>query len=115
MCSKWLKEMWKNMNLIKYKAIIFDVGDTLLKRNPSSAEVLMERCKDANINIEFSQAISACKKCEIWIGEQITRELNGAPRMPDEEFGINLDYIAIKEIFKDKPDNEVCNIVKKYI
>lgn len=101
------------MDISKYKVIIFDVGDTLLTRKPSSAEILIERCKEANVYIEIPQAISACKSCELWIGEQIMRELSGAPRMSDEEFSINLDYIAIKEIFKDKPENELSNIAEK--
>lgn len=101
------------MNLSKYKAVIFDVGDTLLTRKPSSAEILVERCKNANICIDLSQAISAYKRCELWIGEQTMRELNGEPRMSDEEFSINLDYIAVKEIFKDKSESEICNIVEK--
>lgn len=101
------------MDTFKYKALIFDVGDTLLARRPSNAEILMERCWKIGVFIEIQQAIIACKRSELWIGEQIMRELNGSPRMPDDEFNTNVDYIALKEVCLDKHEAEIKNIVQK--
>jgi len=101
------------IDIFRYKTILFDVGDTLLTRKPSNAEIFMERCINANISIKLTDAHNACKRCELWTGEQVMREQNGVPRMPDNEFSSYLDYIALQEIFKSKKSNDIWILVKK--
>ena len=88
-------------NISKYRAIIFDVGDTLLRREPSNTEVLRERLFKAGYSCVDDKLRRAHKLCEVWIGEQIMKEMNGTPRMSDDEFMNKLDRIAVSTIFDD--------------
>ena len=71
---------------MKYKAVIFDVGDTLLEYFRSQKQIYVERLKylgfDINADMERKIADVILKSSN----EQIIKEQNGAPRMPDEEF-----------------------------
>ncbi len=91
----------------QYDAILFDVGDTLLIREPPDCDILAERCREAGLLLERATARRAWKQSEIWAGEQILREIHGAPRMPDEEFHQHLDFIALRTAFNDKTADEV--------
>lgn len=89
----------------KYKAILFDVGDTLLTRVPTNHEILKERFHKIGYVVENEKIKVANKKCELWVGEQILREINGAPRMKDDDFLHQLDYTAVFSIFDPDLDN----------
>lgn len=89
------------------------MGDTLLHKKPSDCEVLVNRCKSAGIYIDHNTAKHSLKNSEVWIGNQILREINGAPRMPDEEFRRNIDFISLKSFLIDKEDPEIWDIVCK--
>ena len=39
-------------NTIKYKAIVFDVGDTLLEHHPSQSQIYAERMKSAGFVVD---------------------------------------------------------------
>ena len=90
-----------------YDAILFDVGDTLLIHDPPGYEVLMERCREVGLSISQATAKRACKQSESWLGEQILREMQGAPRMPDAELHLNLDLIALQNALSDKTEDEI--------
>lgn len=90
-----------------YEVILFDVGNTLLVREPPDHEILVERCQTIGLSLGHAAARQAFKQSEAWAGEQILRESCGAPRMPDDEFDQHLDFIALRTAFPDKTENGI--------
>jgi len=90
-----------------YEAIIFDVGDTLLNRDPPDHQVLAERLGRIGVSIGQDTARWACKQIELWMCEQILREMRGTPRMSDEEFRQWSDIIALQTAFDDIAEDEI--------
>jgi len=106
-----LNQAAKSKDTFRYEAILFDVGDTLLIRKPTPFQVLAERCQKVGIALELSIAQAAWEQAEIWAGEQSLREMAGVPRMPDSEFFKQLDYVALRTVFREKADNEIWEMV----
>ena len=98
----------------RYDAIIFDVADTLLVREPKNCEILMERCQEIGLIIDQDTAHRAWRRSELWMGEQILREMHGAPRMSDRELHQCLDFIALQTAFADRTEDELgyCQVGK---
>jgi putative hydrolase of the HAD superfamily len=90
-----------------YDAIVFDVGDTLLIRDPPDHEVLAARCRRIGLSIAPDTARYAWKQAEFWMGEQLLQEMYGAQRMSDEELYQYLDFVALRTIFHDRTDDEI--------
>ena len=90
-----------------YDAILFDVGDTLLIREPPDYEILMERCHEIGLPLEESTARRACKQSELWMGKQLLREMHGAPRISDDELYLILDVIALQTALNSKLEDEI--------
>ena len=90
-----------------YEVILFDVGNTLLVREPSDHEILVERCQTIGLSLGPAAARQAYKQSEVWAGEQILRESRGAPRMPDDQFNRHLDVAALRTAFPDKTEDEI--------
>jgi len=90
----------ENKNIGKYKAIIFDVGDTLLENYPSQAQMYLDRLKLLNLNVENMSIESISEILEKTSHEQILKEQNGSPRMDDKEFEILLDKAIIGNVIK---------------
>jgi hypothetical protein len=65
-----------------YDAILFDVGNTLLIREPPDHEVLAERCRKIGLPIGQESARRAWKQSELWMGEQLLREMNNPLNPP---------------------------------
>jgi putative hydrolase of the HAD superfamily len=85
-----------------YKAIIFDVGDTLLEYYPSQVQIYFERLKALKFDIDttiFDQIAIALEKAAY---EQIIKEQNGVPRMCDKDFETMLDKAALSCIIKEQ-------------
>jgi putative hydrolase of the HAD superfamily len=80
---------------MKYEAIIFDVGDTLLEHYPSQKQIYVERLKYLGFIINEKLAETIAAAISNAANEQIIKEQNGAPRMPDEDFEIMLDKAAL--------------------
>jgi len=90
-----------------YEAIIFDVGDTLLTREPPDHEILAERLGRIGVSIGQDSARWACKQMELWMCKQILREMQGAPRISDEEFRQWIDIIALQAAFANITEDEI--------
>jgi putative hydrolase of the HAD superfamily len=90
-----------------YQVILFDVGNTLLVRDPPDHEVLAGRCQAIGLSLGHAVARQACKRSEVWVGEQTLRESRGAPRMPDDEFDRHLVFTALRTAFPGKTENEL--------
>lgn len=80
---------------MKYQAIIFDVGDTLVNYWPNYAWIYTQRLRSLGFAVEgeFPSVIS--KAIYRAGGEQTRREQAGAPRMEDREFQRMLDTAAL--------------------
>ena len=78
-----------------YKAIIFDIGDTLLERYPNQAQIYLDRLKVLDLDTNDITVEIISKALEKAANGQIAKEQNGAPRMSDEDFSIMLDMAAI--------------------
>jgi putative hydrolase of the HAD superfamily len=90
-----------------YEAIIFDVGDTLLTRQPPDHEILAERLGRIGVSIGQDSARWACKQIELWMCEQLLREMWGAPRISDEESRQWIDIIALQNAFANITEGEI--------
>ena len=99
---------------MKYKAIIFDVGDTLLEHYPSQKQIYADRLRYLGFDIDEKseeKIITAITKAA---NEQIMKEQNGAPRMPDEDFEIMLDKAALRCVNVEKEDSEYLEKLKHF-
>ncbi len=80
---------------MKYKAIIFDVSDTLVEYTPNWAKIFGDKIRSLGIDVtdEISWEIS---KAVYWAtGEQTRREQNGAPKATEDELSGLLDEAAL--------------------
>lgn len=66
--------------------LVFDVGDTLVYKEPTQDKVIADRFKQIGISLTEQEARSMHQIMELRITEQIWRESQGAPRMEDQEF-----------------------------
>ena len=79
---------WGSM---KYKAVIFDLGDTLLFSSPSQGQIYADRFRYLGHSIGDENFILVQNAITNAANEQIAKEKRGAPRMPDDEFERMLD------------------------
>lgn len=93
---------------MKYKAIIFDIGDTLLEYYPTQKQIYIERLKCLGFDIDEETEKNIANAIVKTANEQIIKEQNGAPRMPDDDFEIMLDKAALSCF-------DVENVVDKYV
>ena len=66
------------------------------------------------IDCDREIAEKAYLNSELWIGGQLLKELNGAPRMPDDEFEINISVSLFEMLYADKPRDELEALACKY-
>lgn len=95
----------------RYKAILFDVGNTLLTKTPPDFQVFAGRCQEAGILIDLGAARKSWKQSEKWVTEQLVREMAGEPRIPDHEFLKRPDFVALRTAFSEKSDEEIWKMV----
>ena len=81
---------------MKYKAILFDVGDTLLEHYPSQQQIYAERLQYLGFDVDEKSRKNIADAISKAANEQIMKEQNGAPRMSDEDFEIVLDKAALR-------------------
>ena len=87
---------------MKYKAIIFDLGDTLLASSPSQGQIYSDRLKHLGYNIDNELATVILDAINNAANEQIVKEKNGTLRMPDDEFERMLDCAALRCVEREK-------------
>jgi len=81
---------------MKYEAIIFDAGDTLLEHYPSQKQMYAERLKYLGFDIDEKSEENIAAAISKASNEQIAKEQSGAPRMSDADFEIMLDKTVLK-------------------
>ena len=86
---------WGSM---KYKAVIFDLGDTLLFSSPSQGQIYADRLRYLGHSIGDENFILVQNAITNAANEQIAKEKRGAPRMPDDEFERMLDCAVLRSI-----------------
>ena len=101
---------------MKYKIIIFDVGDTLLEYYPSQAQIYEECLSEMGLTAERKKIKRVIDNAS---HEQIAGETIGAPRMSDEDFKDMLDKAALSCVefegdVSDAETKEYLQILKGY-
>jgi putative hydrolase of the HAD superfamily len=98
----------------KYKAIIFDVGDTLVKWFPNRSQIYAERLRKVGIAVDESLSLFISDAIYRAEGEQTRKEQNGVPHMSTEEFCTMLDRAAVSctKILPEKIDDLVEELKK---
>lgn len=74
-----------------YKAILFDVGDTLIRYEPTTAALYSRRLAEVGISVTADEARQIVKAVELCTAEQIYKETCGLPRMGDDAFQQMID------------------------
>ena len=92
---------------MKYEAIIFDVGDTLLEHYPSEKQIFVDRLKHLGFELDNKLTTSVGEAITKAAHEQIQKEQNGAPRMSDDDFTAMQDKAALSCIIADKNETEL--------
>ena len=80
---------------MKYKAVIFDLGDTLLTSFPSQRQIYASRLAYLGYKIDSETAVLVENAITNAANKQIAKETKGAPRMPDDVFERMLDLAAL--------------------
>ena len=92
---------------MKYVAIIFDIGDTLLEHYPSEKQIFVERLKHLGFEVDNKLTTSVGEVITKAAHELIQKEQNGAPRMSDNDFTAMQDKAALSCIIADKNETEL--------
>ena len=92
---------------MRYEAIIFDVGDTLLEHFPSEKQIYIDRLRGLGFEIDKSLEESIATAISTAAHEQIQKEQNGSPRMSDSDFIVMLDKAALSCVSAEKNEIEL--------
>lgn len=103
--------LWDEIHIVRgiemrYKAIIFDVGDTLLEQYPGQTQIYIDRMRALGYNVDTQAADKIRAALTKAAQEQIAREQNGAPRMSDGDYEIMLDKAALSCIGAEYNESE---------
>ncbi len=81
--------------MLKYKAIVFDVSDTLIEYSPNYAQIFGDRLRYLGFEVSEEKAREISKVVNWSIGEQNHRERYGASHLPESELNELLDRAAL--------------------
>jgi len=87
-----------------YKAIIFDVGDTLLEHYPSENQIYIDRVKHLGFSVNNELEAKIAEAITTAAHEQIQKEQDGESRMSDDDFTIMLDKAALSCVDNNNKD-----------
>lgn len=85
-------------DIMKYSAVIFDVGDTLVRAWPSRREAMRMRFGAVGIELSENMADVMMRAVEAAELSQIRREQAGAPRMGNDDFLNMVDRAAAEAV-----------------
>jgi len=98
---------------MKYQAIIFDVGDTLLENCPSEKQIFVDRIKCLNFEVDDQLAVAIANAIMEVANEQIQKEQKGVSRMSDEDFVAMQDKAALSCVKTNKDETEMLKILSR--
>jgi HAD superfamily hydrolase (TIGR01549 family) len=98
---------------MKYKVIIFDIGDTLLEYYPSQEQIYVERLKSIGIIVPNEKSNRIRNVINKTSYDQIAKEENGEPRISDEDFGLLLDEAVLLYINENLVSIKINEHLKK--
>lgn len=90
---------------MKYKAIIFDVSDTLVEYSPNYAQIFGDRLRGLGYVVSEEKAKEISRVVNWTIGEQIRKEQCGEEHISNDELNALLDKAAISCV----TNNSICN------
>lgn len=80
---------------MKYKAVIFDISDTLIEYSPNYAQIFGDRLRSLGFEVSEEKAKEISRVVNWTIGEKNRKEQCGEPHMSDEELRALLDQVAL--------------------
>lgn len=86
--------------LNRYKAILFDVGGTIVNGVPSEEELLLENFRQLGLQVSYDQVLSAFCNADRWVLGQATRMHSDGHRFPVEKSGAGIELLIYKELCK---------------
>lgn len=94
------------MFTLKYKAILFDVSDTLIEYRPNYAQIYGERLRGLGYEVCEQKAIEIARAVNYCIGEQNRKEEAGEPHITQTEWNMLLDRAALSCVSDNKSNLE---------
>lgn len=91
---------------LKYKAILFDVSDTLIEYRPNYAQIYGERLRLIGYKISEEKTLEIARAVNYAIGEQTLMEEAGEPHISADQLNILLDRAALSCITNRAGDIE---------
>lgn len=100
---------------MKYKAIIFDVSDTLIEYSPNYEQIYGDRLQSLNLIVSEKKAKEISRAVNWAIGEQNRKEQAGEPHASEDKLNLLLDEAALicllgKDIYIENYLTELLNI-----
>jgi HAD superfamily hydrolase (TIGR01549 family) len=92
--------------MLKYKAIVFDVSDTLIEYSPNYAKIFGDRLRSLSFEVSEEKAQEISKMINWTIGEQNRRECHGAPHLLEFELNKLLDSAALRCITDESNNSQ---------
>ena len=89
---------------LHYKAIIFDVSDTLIEYSPNYAQIFGDRLRNIGFSISEQKSVEIARAINMTICEQSKREQEGEPHISDEQLKILLDTSALTCVLEDNAE-----------
>ena len=100
---------------MKYKAIIFDVSDTLIEYSPNYEQIYGDRLRSLNLTVSEEKAKEISRAVNWAIGEQNRKEQAGEPHISEDKLNQLLDEAALmcllgKDIYIENYLTDLLNI-----
>lgn len=86
---------------MEYKAIIFDISDTLIEYSPDYAQIFGDRLRSLGFEVSQEKAREISRIVNWTIGEQVRREQCGEPHICNEELNVLLDQAALSCVINE--------------
>lgn len=89
---------------MRYKAILFDVSDTLIAYRPDYAQIYGGRLRNIGLKVTEEKGAELAQVINMTINTEILKEQNGGRHLKDEELEERLDEAALLYVCNDKKD-----------
>jgi haloacid dehalogenase superfamily, subfamily IA, variant 1 with third motif having Dx(3-4)D or Dx(3-4)E len=99
---------------MKYKAIIFDISDTIVEYKPNYAQIYGDRLQSLGFDVPEKMREDISKTINWTIYEQMQKQQLGAAHLMDKELNMLLDRAALSYVISDDGlyDNYILELSK---